>query len=380
MSADAADLDNDGRDEIYVAQIAMGTVSQMAKALAAPVGSCEIYPDVAERSRCDVAARFQLASIDARNQNDIEPCLQLRDPLQQRDCVVTAHHWFRVLVRLPALGGDKAKVMEECARIPRDFTTLHDVCGTIARSEMDHEQSDVTYADELPSVKHTNLLYAPAGQGFRDVTGEWHAGFGGWSWNAKFADLDNDTWQDLYVVQGSRLRPGSASATFYRNQAGKTFRDETRAFGLEDHVPTGSSVYVDFDLDGDLDIITHPFQLTPVVWRNDAPKGRGFQVALDDRRSHNRYGIGARVEIRAPDGRRQVREIKGSGGYASYDAPVAFFGFGDWPGVASIKVVWPDGTSSVVEGGTFGSARYTLVRLPEASAAPTASASRPQQP
>ena len=148
MSADAADLDNDGRDELYIAQIAMGTVSQMAKSLAAPVGSCEIYPDIAERSRCDVAARFQLASIDARNRNDIEPCLQLRDPLQQRDCVVTAHHWFRVLVRLPALGGDKAKVMEECALIPRDFSTLHDVCGTIARSEMDHEQSDVTFADE----------------------------------------------------------------------------------------------------------------------------------------------------------------------------------------------------------------------------------------
>ena len=136
----------------------------------------------------------------------------------------------------------------------------------------------------------------------------------------------------------------------------------------------------DFDLDGDLDIITHPFQLTPVLWRNDAPKGAGFEVALDDRRSHNRYGIGARVEIRSPDGRRQVREIKGSGGYASYDAPAAFFGLGDWPGVASIKVLWPDGESSVVEGAAFGSARYTLVRLPQATTAPTAIATPRQQP
>ena len=312
------------------------------------------------------ASRPTLASIDARNHNDIEPCLQLADPLQQRDCVVTAHHWFNVLVRLPALGGDKAKVLEQCEKIPADFTTLHDVCGTIARSEMDHEQSDVIYADELPSVKHTNLLYAPSGNGFRDVTGEWHAEFGGWSWNARFADLDNDTWQDLYVVQGSRLRPGSASATFYRNQQGKTFKDETKAFGLEDHVPTGSSVYVDLNVNGALDIITHPFQLTPVVWRNDTAKAPGF--------SQNRYAIGARVEIRSPDGRRQVREVKGSGGYASYDAPVAFFGLGDWPVVASIKVTWPDGDSSAAEG-SFGSARYTLVRLPDANA--TAAIAKP---
>ena len=368
MSADSADLDNDGRDELYIGQIAMGTVGDMAKALRQPVGSCEIYADLAERSRCDVAARFQATSIAARNLNSVEPCLQLPDPAQQRDCVVTSHHWFRVLARLPALGAGKAKVMAECAKIPPDFVTLHDVCGTMALSEMDDEQSDVTYQDEIPQVKHTNLLYAPDGNGYRDVTAQWHAGFGGWTWNARFADLDNDTWQDLYVTQGSRLRPGSVSATFYRNQHGTTFADETKKFGLEDHVPTGASVYVDYDGDGDLDIITHPFQLTPVVYRNDAPKGPGFQIALDDRRSPNRYAVGARVEIRSPDGRRQVREIKGSGGYASFDPPVAFFGLGDWQSVSSIGVIWPTGDTSTVEDVALASGSYTMVRLAPAMA------------
>jgi uncharacterized membrane protein YraQ (UPF0718 family) len=380
MSADAADLNNDGRNEIYIGQIAMGTVSQMAKALAQPVGSCEIYPDLAERSRCDVAARFQLTSINARNLNSVDPCVELSDPVQQRDCVVTSHHWFRVLARLPALGADKAKVMAECAKIPRDFTTLHDVCGTIALSPMDNEESDVTYADEMPSVKHTNLLFAPEGNGFRDVTSAWHAGFGGWTWNAKFADLDNDTWQDLYVAQGSRLRPGSVSATFYHNQHGTTFTEETKKFGLEDHVPTGAYLYVDFDNDGDLDIIAHPFQLTPVVWRNDSPKGPGFQLALDDRRSPNRNAIGARIEIRAPDGRLQVREIKGSGGYASSDVPVAFFGLGDWPSVASIQVLWPGGESSSVDGLTLASGSYTVVRLAQGTPRETAISLPAQRP
>jgi hypothetical protein len=282
--------------------------------------------------------------------------------LQQRDCIVTGHHWFRVLARLPALGADKAAVIAECAKIPPDFTSMHDVCGTIVLSPMDNEESEVTFSDEIPSVKHTNLLYTPGDKAYRDITSAWHAGFGGWSWSARFADLDNDGYQDLYVAQGSRLRPGSVSATFYHNQAGKTFKDETKRFGLEDHVPTGSYVYIDVDNDGDLDLITHPFQLTPVLWRNDAPKGRGFQVTLDDRRAPNRRAIGARVEIRAPDGRLQVREIKGSGGYESFDAPEAFFGLGDWPSVASIKVTWPDGTSSVLGNLNLASGRYTLSR------------------
>jgi len=363
MSADAGDLNNDGRNELYIGQIAMGSVSEMAKRLAQPVGSCDIYTDLAERSRCNVAARFQLASLNAQSMNSVKPCVELTDPVQRRDCVVMSHHWWRILVRLPALGADKAKVLAECAKIPPDFEAMHDACGTIALSKMDNDESEAIYPDELPSVKHTNLLFTPEGTGYRDVTTAWHAGFGGWTWNAKFADLDNDTWQDLYVAQGSRLRPGSVSATFYHNQGGTTFKEATKGFGLEDHVPTGAYLYLDYDLDGDLDIITHPFQLTPVVLRNDSPKGPGFQIVLDDRRSPNRSGIGARIEIRAPDGRLQVREVKASGGYASFDAPLAFFGLGKWPAVASIRVVWPNGDSSALEGLALAPGRYTLVRL-----------------
>jgi hypothetical protein len=121
-------------------------------------------------------------------------------------------------------------------------------------------------------------------------------------------------------------------------------------------------VYIDLDNDGDLDLITHPFQLSLVVWRNDAPRGLGFALSLDDRRSPNRQAVGARVEIRAPDGRIQVREIKGSGGYESFDPPQAFFGLGDWPSVASILVTWPDGTSSALTNLVLHTGRYTLRR------------------
>jgi hypothetical protein len=364
MSMDSGDLNNDGRDELYIGQIAMGSVSQMAKRLTHPVANCDLYKDVAERSRCNAAARFQLASIRAQNMNSVEPCVELTDAVQRRDCLVMSHHWWRILVRLPALGADRATLLADCARIPPDFQAMHDVCGTIALSEIDNDESEGAYPDELPSLKHTNVLLTPHGKGFRDATADWRAGFGGWTWNAKFADLDNDTWQDLYVAQGSRLRPTSVSATFYQNQGGKTFKEATKSFGLEDNVPTGSYVYVDYDLDGDLDIIARPFQLTPVVFRNDSHKSPGLHIELDDRRSHNRYGIGSRIEIRAPDGRLQVREIKASGGYASADAPVAAFGLGNWPAVATIKVVWSDGDATALDGLTLAAGRYKLIRLP----------------
>ena len=57
-----------------------------------------------------------------------------------------------------------------------------------------------------------------------------------------------------------------------------------------------------------------------------------------------------------------MRDIKASGGQQSHDLLVARFGLGDWPQVASIKVTWPDGTSSEVKG-ALKSGRYRLARL-----------------
>ena len=363
MSFDTGDLNNDGRPELYIGQIAMGRMNELLKRLSPPVSSCGIFPEMADRARCDALARFQAAVTRGRDTWSIGPCKELTDPVEQRSCAVTAYHWDRILVRLPAVGADKAAVMAECAKIPSDFVTMHDVCGAMAASPMDYNQSHKMLPDELPSAVHTNLLFTPDANAYRDVTAEWQAGYGGWTWNAKFADLDNDSWQDLFIAQGTRLRLRNPSIVLYRNKVGAGFEETTRAAGLEDHSPTGAFLFLDYDLDGDLDLITYPFQLTPVVWRNDSPKGPGFQIELNDRRSPNRYGIGARIEIRAPDGRLQVREIKASGGYQSHDIPVARFGLGDWPSVASIKVVWPDGESQELAGTTLRPGRYTVVRL-----------------
>lgn len=361
MSFDTADLDNDGTPELYIGQIAMGRMNELPKRLAPPVMSCGIYSDVADQSRCDALARFQAAVARGRDTWSIDLCEELADPVEQRDCAVSAYYWTRILLRLPAAGADKATVLAECAKIPRDFVTMHDVCAAMAASPMDYNETYKVLTDEIPSVGHTNLLFARDGARFRDVTAKWNVGYGGWTWNAKFADLDNDTWQDLFIAQGSRLRLYNPSNVFYRNRNGEGFEEQTRAAGLEDHRPTAASLFVDYDLDGDLDLITYPFQLTPVVWRNHGAKGPGFEVRLDDRRTANRYGVGARVEIRAPDGRMQMRDIKASGGNQSHDLLVARFGLGDWPSVSSIRVRWPDGKNGELVG-TLKPGRYRLVR------------------
>jgi hypothetical protein len=362
MSADAGDLDNDGREELYVGGIAMGPPGGgFASRVAQPLPSCETYVDVADRSRCDAIARFQLATFRGYSTQSMASCEQLADPADRRDCVVSAYHWNRVLARLPVLGADRARVLEECERIPPDYVTMRDVCGAIAQVPMDHEESD-TDPRHMAQVKQTNVLFSPGADGrYAEATEAWRAGVGGWTWNAKFADLDNDGWQDLFITQGTRLRPASPSAVYYHNEQGRTFKDLARASGLEDHNPTGGALFLDYDMDGDLDLITQPFFLAPVVWRNDAPAGSGIEVALDDAASGNRHGIGARIELRTAAGR-QVREIRASGGYQSANAPVARFGLGAERS-ATLTVTWPDGEVTSFDR-ALPAGRYLVTRQP----------------
>lgn len=361
MSIDAGDIDNDGREDLYFGGIAMGSPGAgFARRVAQPLPSCQGYAEVADRVRCDAVARFQLATFAGYGTQSMQPCRELADPVARRDCAVSAYHWNRVLARLPVLGADKARVLEECDAVPADFATMRDICAAIAASDMDHERSDETFADELPQLRQTNLLYRAGEAGFGDVTGHWKAGLGGWTWNARFADLDNDGWQDLFITQGTRLRPASPSSVWYRNRAGQGFEDLARTHGLADHNPTGAALFIDYDLDGDLDLLTQPFLLTPVMFRNDTPDRRALMIGLDDRLRPNRAALGARVTVQDGE-RRQLRVLRASGGYQSANAPVAAIGLGASEGGDALRVTWPDGSESAIET-TLPPGRYRLIR------------------
>jgi len=65
---------------------------------------------------------------------------------------------------------------------------------------------------------------------------------------------------------------------------------------------------------------------------------------LQDSRG-NTSAIGARVEIRyaGPEARRQRQEVTLSGGFMSFDNPVAHFGLGPHEAIDELTVHWPDG-------------------------------------
>lgn len=88
---------------------------------------------------------------------------------------------------------------------------------------------------------------------FTDVTRE--AGLDGidQAHSGIFADIDNDGHQDLFITR--YLAPNK----LYRSNGDGTFTERSAAMGLDAVMPSTSAVFLDYDLDGDLDLYVGAF-------------------------------------------------------------------------------------------------------------------------
>ncbi len=86
---------------------------------------------------------------------------------------------------------------------------------------------------------------------FSEVTDQAGVGDRSWSWSASWADVNNDGFVDLYVVNGRY--PAGEPNVFYLNNGDGTFRNASKESGLDDANWGLGASFADFDNDGDLD-------------------------------------------------------------------------------------------------------------------------------
>ena len=114
---------------------------------------------------------------------------------------------------------------------------------------------------------------------------------------------------------------------------------------------TRSSVILDVENDGDLDIITNEFGSEPMVLvsnLNEKKPIHFLNVELVGTTS-NRDGLGAKVMLYTKSGM-QTRFHDGQSGYLSQSRSPLYFGLGDDTSVNKIEIVWPTGKTQVVNG------------------------------
>ena len=353
MSISAADIDNDLKDEIY-----FGNVS----------GTNHVKPDMVRITELcdetDAVADYD-ACVQMRNdQNTVNQALRLSDPVKCGELSSPALTEQCIGMQLHVDSWWKGNP-ETCARLKGRFYALSSVCEEFF-SKSDLPVGDAFDAYPPQAGRRVNVLLTPDGNGkFTDRALDYGIRDAGWVWNAQFNDLNQDEYVDLYVANGhfsENTTDARESNQFFLNDAGKSFLNRTEESGLVMFEETSSYTYVDFDNDGDLDIVA-PESLGPVAFFVNGVTGQNaISFELKDMRG-NRFGVGSRINIYYGDGRKQVREIKASGGFLSFNAPIAHFGLGSHAKVERVEVLWSTGEQSQLEGDFVAGKRYLINRL-----------------
>ncbi len=355
MSIDTGDFNNDLIPDIYLANIGFSkgidVVSNIFGQDMREAGRefCDSGASVLERGECHDLVQL-VTLLNPEKQDVSERCVRLENRRLVKDCMVT---------RL-ALFAAERKDAALCDRIDRG----HALGQTLCRKFFTTEPVAATGDDEIPQRALSNLLLmGTSGAGFEDISERAGVTTAEWSWNARFADLDNDEWQDLYVVNGVLITQEFATNNFFHNQKGETFAAAEEAFGLKDRDHSSSYTYLDIDRDGDLDIVANtqygPFK----VYFNNNEQGNSVTFKLRDAKG-NRFCIGCVITLHygAEGERHQMREIKAGGGFHSNDAPVAHFGLDRFETVERVEVRWSTGETSVLERPFPVNREYTIRR------------------
>jgi hypothetical protein len=188
---------------------------------------------------------------------------------------------------------------------------------------------------------------------------------GGWGWGAVAADLDLDGWEDIVEVNGRSGGEWMGEQEYVYRNLGGTFARLGAETGLSLAADARCVATLDFDRDGDLDLLMLVHSGPLKLFRNDTPRvGRWLQLELGGGAGSRcaPHGIGAVVECEALDGDAvevMRRWVHSGSGYQSSSEPVVHLGFGvgNSPpdgskrgGSARVRVLWPSGQTTVRDG------------------------------
>ena len=223
-----------------------------------------------------------------------------------------------------------------------------------------------------------NLTFSDVGR----ETGTFNVG---WSWCAKFLDYDNDSWLDLYVVNGwvsgskenyvpdifvmittpnidfadarnwpvmgAKSLSGYQKKRLFHNERGQMFKDEAVRHGLDSRKDGRGIGVGDFDNDGRLDMVASYANSEPFFYHNIMPMGPAgphwIELVLEGTKS-NRFTVGAQVRFTV-GGKIYLRFVNGGNGFASQSTFRVHMGLADQMNVEQVEIRWPSGAKQIFQ-------------------------------
>lgn len=218
-----------------------------------------------------------------------------------------------------------------------------------------------------------------SGVAFQDVTAFSGVRNGAWGWGACFADFNNDGWLDIFHENGfgyipeyvrddftSRMMDAYANVMsdflftaprlFINNAMAPgelSFRDAGGEWGVTTPTNSRGLVCLDYDRDGDIDVITLEHSGGARLYQNNTGNAGGhrFVTVRLVGEQPNTDAVGAKIWVWADTdgdsvvdegkGERQVRAVMLNSNFNSQNLPDLHFGLGHANVIQKMRIEWP---------------------------------------
>jgi hypothetical protein len=279
-------------------------------------------------------------------------------------------------ISLNSMGSDFADINNDSFE---DLITLDMLAENYARGKENMAAMSTSGFKKLVEIGYhhsymANMLHINEGNGKFKETGQ----LSGivktdWSWAPLIADFDNDGFKDIFITNGIdkdyanndvvnliksnyenkikmtldealNLLPSEKLSNYmYKNNGDLTFTNTSKNWGIDDPKFSYGSAYADLDNDGDLDLIINNVDDKAGIYENNTNVNY-LQVDLKGP-SNNSFGIGTEVSVKY-NSEIQFQKLYLSRGYKSSVTNIINFGLGEHKSVEQVIVKWPDGKIS----------------------------------
>jgi hypothetical protein len=200
----------------------------------------------------------------------------------------------------------------------------------------------------VPDMGYSSLMLQKAKGMFVDVTSQSGVALlcGQYTgWGGLLCDFDNDGWEDLFIANGDPHHLYLEEPTIARNDTKGKFVDVARESGevfSRKFVGRGAA-HADFDNDGNVDILVANLNAAPCLIRNQGGSAQNWLTVAPLRKDTGMVALCATVRVKA-GGLVMMAPAIGVNGYLVSSDPRPHFGLGKAAVAESVEIIWPDGT------------------------------------
>jgi uncharacterized membrane protein YraQ (UPF0718 family) len=353
MSISTADLNNDLIPELFIDQITNAADTDKDLFYEAELSDCDEIQDSAYKKYCQELIPIYRNLTKSSNKMDASFC-----PIGWGSECYSAILASKIVMEKDL--GPNSKLADA---FPNDLKELKWMYKYDREKRFPLNKKDLI--NYLPQQSETNvLLVQQENKEYLDKAKDWGVEKAGWAWNAQFEDFDNDEFQDLFITNGYSTNPKWYSNVFYKNVEGKRMENKSLETGLNSRIPSNAWCSIDYDNDGDLDIVLAPFVGPAVIYRNNTNSSKNsIAFALNDEVG-NYYGLNSRVYIYygSESSKHQMREVQIAGGNKSFNSSTVYFGLNDFEKINKLKVVWSTGEETVINREFNAGSKYIIKR------------------